>query len=118
MNALTVGLRSLTARVFAVLGRFSMYRVMLLALAALTAISVLLSLFGLLTQGPLEILVTAVVLVLSCGAVDLLAQRVLRLAWRWESSVITAGILLFVLRPSLDPLLLLGAALAGAIAAL
>ncbi len=118
MNALTVGLRSLTARVFAVLGRFSMYRVMLLALAALTAISVLLSLFGLLTQGPLEILVTAVVLVLTCGAVDLLAQRVLRLAWRWESSVITAGILLFVLRPSLDPLLLLGAALAGAIAAL
>ncbi|AZC14360.1 flavodoxin reductase [Microbacterium sp. ABRD28] len=118
MNALTVGVRAAAARVFAVLGRFSMYRVMLLALAALTAVSIVLSLFGALAQTPLEILATGVVLVVACVVVDLAAQRLLRLPWRWESSLITAGILLFVLRPSLDPLLLLGAALAGAIAAL
>lgn len=118
MNALTVGVRAAAARVFAVLGRFSMYRVVLLALGTLTAVSLVLSLFGALAPTPLQILATAAVLIVACGLVDLAAQRVLRLPWRWESSLITAGILLFVLRPSLDPLLLLGAALAGAIAAL
>jgi ferredoxin-NADP reductase len=50
------------------------------------------------------------------AVVDALAQRLLKLPWRVESSLITAGILLFVLRPSLDPPGLAGIAIAGAVA--
>ncbi len=107
---------SLTAvwnRVFAVLGRISMYRTAFLALAALAVISFGLSFAGLVSPTPLELVVTAAVLVLVCGAVDAGAQRLLRLPWRVESSLITAGILLFVLRPTISPLGLLGLAIAG-----
>ncbi|WP_417563558.1 FAD-dependent oxidoreductase [Microbacterium sp.] len=105
-------------RVFAVLGRVSMYRLALLCLGGLAAIAFLLSFEGL--SGPAwnEILATAVVLVVVCGAVDAASQRVLRLPWRLESSLITAGILLFVLRPTVDPVGLAGIAIAGAVASL
>jgi ferredoxin-NADP reductase/Na+-translocating ferredoxin:NAD+ oxidoreductase RnfD subunit len=108
--------RVLSTRVFAVLGRFSMYRVMLLALAALTAAALVLAVVGAISQDPLALLVTALVLSSFCVGVDAVAQRLLRLPWRWESSLITAGILLFILPPTLDPLTLLGAALAATIA--
>ncbi|NKF34112.1 flavodoxin reductase, partial [Pseudomonas sp. BGM005] len=41
-----------------------------------------------------------------------------RLPWRIESSLVTALILLFVLRPGIEPLALLGLAIAGAVASL
>ncbi len=105
-------------RVFAVLGRVSMYRLMLLALSTLTAIALAVSLFGLIGPTPLELIATAAVLALVCVASDAAAQRVLKLPWRLESSVITAAILLFVLRPTIDPIALAGIALAGVAASL
>lgn len=103
-------------RVFAVLGRVSMYRLALLSLAGLAVIALVLSLAGL--SGPTwaEILATAIVLVVVSTVVDAAAQRLLKLPWRLESSLITAGILLFVLRPSIAPLGLAGIAIAGAVA--
>jgi ferredoxin-NADP reductase len=112
---------SLTAlwnRVFAVLGRVSMYRLVYLALAALAVVAFVLSFFGQVSPGPLELAVTLVVLSAVCVAVDAAAQRVMRLPWRIESSLITAHILLFVLRPTLDLAELAGIALAGAVASL
>ncbi|GAA1850800.1 FAD-dependent oxidoreductase [Microbacterium koreense] len=114
MTALT----ALWNRVFAVLGRVSMYRLVLLALAALAVIALVLSLFGQVGPGPVELLVTSVVLAVVSVGVDVGAHRVLRLSWRWESSAITALILLFILRPTLDPAGLGGIALAAAAAAL
>ena len=114
-------LGSLTAawnRVFALLGGVSMYRLVYLALAALAVISLLLSFFGLVAPGPLELVVTLAVLTAVCAGVDAAAQRVLRLPWRIESSLITAHILLFVLRPTLEPLELVGVAFAAAVASL
>lgn len=105
-------------RVFAVLGRVSMYRLVLLSLGALAAIALVLSFFGLVAPTALELIVALVVLAAVCVAVDAGAQRILGLPWRLESSLITAHILLFVLRPTLDPAGVAGIALAGAVASL
>ena len=105
-------------RVFALLGRVSMYRVVYLALAALAVVSLVLSFFDLVAPGPLELVVTLAVLAAVCVGVDAAAQRILRLPWRIESSLITAHILLFVLRPTLDLTALAGIAIAGAAASL
>lgn len=105
-------------RVFAVLGRVSMYRLVLLSLGGLAVISFVVSFFGLIAPGPLELVVTLVVLAVSCTVVDAAAQRILHLPWRIESSLITAHILLFVLRPTLDLAGLAGIALAGVAASL
>lgn len=112
-------LTSLTAawtRVIGWLGQVSMYRLVMLALSALTVIAFGLSFAGLVAPGPLELVVTAAVLIAGCVGVNAAIQSLLRMPIRHESSLITAFILLFVLRPSLEPLALIGAALAGAIA--
>ncbi len=103
-------------RVFAVLGRMSMYRLALLALGTLAAVALALSFFGLVAPGPLELVVSLLVLSAVCAAVDAVAQRIARLHWRLESSLITAAILLFVLRPTVEPLGLVGLAIAAAVA--
>lgn len=105
-------------RVFALLGRISMYRVAFLALAALALTALVLSLFDLVGPGPLELVATLAVLSAVCVGVDAAAQRILRLPWRLESSLITSLILLFVLRPSVELTALGGIAIAAAAASL
>ncbi|MFJ4174581.1 FAD-dependent oxidoreductase [Microbacterium sp. NPDC089696] len=110
---------ALRQRVLALLGGISMYRLVLFALTALAVIAIVLSALGVIVSPtPLEILVSFVVLAVVISAVDAAAQRVLRLPWRIESSLVTALILLFVLRPGLEPSTLLGLAIAGALASL
>lgn len=104
-------------RVLAVLGRVSMYRMVLLALAALAVVALAVSVFGLVGPSPLELIVSLAVLTVASAIVDVLAHRIVAQPLRLESSVITALILLFVLRPTVDPVALLGLALAAAIAA-
>ncbi|MBD7956906.1 flavodoxin reductase [Microbacterium sp. Sa4CUA7] len=111
-------LTSVWSRVFAVLGRVSMYRLVLSALGVLAVLAIVLSLFGLVGPTPLELVATLVVLAVACSVVDAAAQRLLKLPWRVESSLITAHILLFVLAPSIEPLPLLGIAVGGAVASL
>ncbi|MFK4836006.1 FAD-dependent oxidoreductase [Microbacterium sp. ZW T2_14] len=105
-------------RLFAVLGRLSMYRLVYFALAALAVVALLLSFFGLVGPDPLQLVVTIAVLSAVCVGVDAAAQRVLNLPWRLESSLITAHILLFVLRPTLELVGLLGIVIAAAVASL
>lgn len=107
-----------STRVLGVLGRVSMYRLVLASLGLLTLIALALAFAGLVVPDPLEILVSAAVLALACGITDLVAQSVLRMPRRLESSLITAAILLFVVRPTLEPLGLAGLALAGVAASL
>jgi len=111
-------LTALWNRVFAVLGRLSMYRLVYFALAALAVVAFLLSFFGLVGPDPWQLIVTLVVLSAVCVGVDAAAQRVLDLPWRLESSLITAHILLFVLRPTLELVGLLGIVIAAAVASL
>ncbi|MGW8481610.1 FAD-dependent oxidoreductase [Microbacterium sp. NPDC055903] len=106
-------------RTLAVLGALSMYRLVLLSLAALAVIALVLSSLGVIVSpGPGDILVSFFVLAVSICAVDALSQRVLRLPWRIESSLVTALILLFVLRPGMDLPAVTGLALAGVLASL
>lgn len=93
-----------------------MYRLVLFALAALTAIAVAVSFTGQVSADPLEIVVSLAVLAVSIVLVDAVAQRVVRRPWRIESALITAFILVFVLRPTLEPAGLVGIAVAGVIA--
>ncbi|MHC2999427.1 FAD-dependent oxidoreductase [Microbacterium sp. HJ5] len=111
-------LTSVWNRVFALLGRVSMYRVVYLALATLAVIALVLSFFDQVGPDPLELISTLAVLSLVCVGVDAAAQRVLHLPWRIESSLITAHILLFVLRPTVDGVALVGIAIAAATASL
>lgn len=111
-------LTALRQRVLALLATISMYRLVLFALAALAVIAVALSFTGLVAPTALELVATFVVLAVVISGVDAAAQRVLRLPWRIESSLVTALILLFVLQPSLRPASLGGIALAGALASL
>ena len=106
-------------RILAVLGALSMYRLVLFALTALALIALALSSLGVIVSPqPLEIVASFVVLALVISAVDAAAQRILRLPWRIESSLVTALILLFVLRPGADLAALAGIAIAGAVASL
>ena len=109
-------LLAMRQRVLAVLGAISMYRLALFALAALAVIALGLSLARLVGPTAPEILATFAVLAVAISAVDAVAQRVLRLPWRIESSLVTALILLFVLAPSLTAAGLGGIALAGVLA--
>lgn len=107
-----------STRVIGLLGRVSMYRLVLASLGVLTLLSLALSLAGLVGPAPLEIAASAVVLAAACVLTDVLAQSVLRMPRRFESSLITAAILLFVLRPTLEPLGLVGLVIAGVVASL
>ncbi len=104
-------------RVYGALGRLSMYRLVLLSLAALAVIAIIASFFDVLVAGPVDMVVSLAVLGAVTVAVDALAHLLLRRGLRWEVSAITALILFFVLRPTLEPLALLGLALAAAVAA-
>lgn len=110
---------SLTAlwnRAFAVVGRISMYRLVVFALVALAAVAFVLSFFGVVGPEPLPLLVTWAVLGAASSLTDVVAHRILGKSWRWESSLITVLILLFVLRPTLDPIALAGIAGAAVVA--
>lgn len=115
---MTAMLTASSTRVIGLLGRVSMYRLVLASLGVLTLLSLALSLAGLVGPAPLEIAASAVVLAAACVLTDVLAQSVLRMPRRFESSLITAAILLFVLRPTLEPLGLVGLVIAGVVASL
>lgn len=100
-------------RLLAVVGRLSMYRLVLLALVVLFAVALVLSLFGLVAPTPLELLAAWAVLGGASAVTDAVCHRLIGRPWRWESTLVTAAILVFVLRPTLDPLGLAGLALAA-----
>lgn len=115
MITMLVGARQ---RVLAQLGRLSMYRLTLYALLALAAVAVILATAGLISPTPLDIVATLAVLMLAVFCTDAVAQSLLRVPRRIESSLITALILLFVVQPGANPDQVGGVALAGVIAAI
>lgn len=111
-------LTSLWNRAFAVLGRLSMYRLVVFALGVLAAIALVLSFAGLVGPAPGELLAAFAVLAAAGAGADLVTHRLLRTAWRWEASLITTLILLFVLRPTVEPWGLAGLAIAAVVASI
>ena len=99
-----------------VTGAVTMYRMVLLSLIGIEAIALVLSLFGQLSYGPLDLLASAAVaLVFTLGS-NWVVAKLLRIQPHNESSAITALLLFFVLGPKLDVVGLASIALAGVIA--
>ncbi|GAA4477532.1 flavodoxin reductase [Microbacterium panaciterrae] len=115
MIATLIGARQ---RVLAQLGRLSMYRLTLYALLLLAVIAVVLSAVGAIAPTPLELVATLALLALATFCTDAVAQALLHIPRRIESSLITALILLFVVQPGANPDQVGGIALAGVVAAL
>lgn len=103
-------------RVLAELGRLSMYRLTLYALLALAVIAVIESVLGGIGVTPLDIVASLALLMLATFCTDAVAQALLQVPRRIESSLITALILLFVVQPGANPDQVGGIALAGVIA--
>jgi ferredoxin-NADP reductase len=105
------------ARLDALLGRITMYLLMVGILGVLTVLALVLAVVGAIAIDPLAILVSALVLT----AASWIANQVLGLLFRArplaESGIITAQLLLFVLEPTLDPAGLVGLVVAAAVAA-
>lgn len=100
-----------------VTGAVTMYKLVILLLAAIGLIALLLSLFGQLRSiGPLHLLASAAVVVVATNATNFAIAKVLRVPQHLDSSMITALLLFFVMDPRLDLVGLASIALAGAIA--
>lgn len=107
----------MTARLDALLGRVTMYRLVLYSLAVLFVVGLAFSLLGLVRPGDaLGMLAHAVVLLVVCVLANLAFSALFRLKAHTESTLITAGLLYFILPPTLAPAALGGAALAGLLA--
>jgi Flavodoxin reductases (ferredoxin-NADPH reductases) family 1 len=100
-----------------VLGRFTMYRLVLYSLAVLFAAGLVFSLLGVVRPGDaLGMLASAAVLVAVCLVASLAFSALFRVRAHTESTLITAGLLYFILPPTLTLPALGGAAIAGAVA--
>lgn len=92
------------ARGLALLGRVSMYRLVLLSLTLLTGVAFGLSFTGTIVAKPLPLLLSVLVLTIGCIVTDVVGHRLIRRPLRLESGAITALLLVFVLAPTADPL--------------
>jgi len=110
-------MRAAMTRIDSLLGRITMYLLIVGVLGVLTLLALVLALADAIAIDPLAILVSAVVLT----SASWIANQVLGLIFRTrpltESGIITAQLLLFVLEPTLDPAGLLGLVIAAAVAA-
>ncbi|HMR47693.1 MAG TPA: hypothetical protein PKE40_00490 [Arachnia sp.] len=106
------------ARAWAAIGRAPMYRVVLCALAVLAGASFVASAVGWLYYSPAELAaLLGVVVVVTVGA-SRLAARLWRAESHDESSLITALLLFFILKPGLEAGDLIAAAVGAAVAGL
>lgn len=107
----------MTAWLDALLGRFTMYRLVLYGLALLFVVGLVFSMLGVVRPGDaLGMLASAAVLVAVCLVVSVAFSALFRMRAHTESTLITAGLLYFILPPTLSVPTLGGAAIAGAVA--
>jgi ferredoxin-NADP reductase len=109
----------MTAWLDALLGRFTMYRLVLYSLGILFVVGLVYSLLGVVqpgNAGALGMVAHAAVLVAVCWVTSIAFSALFRVKAHTESTLITAGLLYFILPPNLSVTALGGAALAGVIA--
>lgn len=98
------------------LNSFTMYKVVLYGLIALTLISFLFSFLGLLSLNPLTMGITLTVLLSACFITNFAISKLLHIPTNTESFLITSFILFFLFSPSGDMMQYGLLALAGALA--
>jgi glycine betaine catabolism B len=106
----------MTAWLDRTLGRVTMYALVIISLGFIGVAALLLSLLGWFNFGPLEILVSAAVLLAATYLASRLFGLMFRMRPQTSSTVITALLLLFIFVPTLDPVGLGMLALAGFVA--
>lgn len=97
-------------------GMVTMYKLILAVLAAISVIALVLSLLGQLSYGPLALLASLAVAIVTTCATSFAAASIARVKPHLESALITALLVFFVMQPKLDVLGLAGIALAGVVA--
>jgi glycine betaine catabolism B len=97
-------------------GLITMYRLVLYTLLAIALLALVLSVFGQLGPGPVELLVSAALAVGVALGAGWLFAKLFRTKAHVESSIITGLLLFFLFPPTLDPLTLIGLGLAALIA--
>ncbi len=113
---MTPALRALRTRVLGLLALTSMYLLVVIALSILFIYAVALSFTGTLAFAAIELVASAAAIAAGAFAIDLLTHRLTNTALRWESTLITVLILVFVMRPSDDPMELVWLTVTGAVA--
>jgi len=107
----------MTAWLDALLGRFTMYRLVLYGLGILFVVGLVFSLLGVVRPGDaLGMVASASVLFVACMVTGWVFAAIFRVKAHTESTIITAGLLYFILPPTFSLPALGGAALAGVIA--
>lgn len=105
------------ARLDALLGRVTMYLLVVGILGVLTVLALVLSLTGAIGIDPLALVVSALVLTASSWLANQVLGFIVRTRPHTSSGIITAQLLLFVLEPRTDAAGLLGLVVASAVAA-
>jgi len=98
------------------IGRMSMYRVVLYGLVAVLVVALAMAASGTIAYDPLAILANGAVVVVVTGLSGLAFAKVFRVKAQLESSAVTALILLFLFQPSFTVLSFEAVTLAGLIA--
>jgi ferredoxin-NADP reductase len=107
----------MTARLDALLGRVTMYRLVAYILGVLQLIAVLFSALGFVPAAdPLELVISFAVLLVVTTLLNLALAAVFRVRAHILSTLITGQILFFLITPDLDLMRYVGIAIAGAIA--
>jgi ferredoxin-NADP reductase/Na+-transporting NADH:ubiquinone oxidoreductase subunit NqrB len=109
---------AVATRLDRLLGRVTMYALVIICLAVIGVVALLLTLVGQLGYSPLALLATASVLLTFSYLANGFAGLIFRTRPQLSSTAITALLLLFILQPSVDPVRLAGAALAAVVAVL
>ncbi|CAN5202528.1 hypothetical protein BH11ACT4_BH11ACT4_01090 [soil metagenome] len=97
-------------------GVITMYKLVIVLLAAIGVIALVLALFGQVGYGPLELLASAAVAIVFTCSTSLLAAKLVRVEPNLDSALISGLLVFFIMQPKLDPLGLSGIALAGVVA--
>ncbi|MEO8262966.1 MAG: oxidoreductase [Pseudolysinimonas sp.] len=106
----------MTAWLDRILGRVTMYALVIISLGLISVAAIVLSLLGWFNFGPLEILASAAVLLAATYLSSRLFGLIFKVRPQLSSTVITAQLLLFIFVPTLDPVGLGMLALAGLVA--
>jgi ferredoxin-NADP reductase len=105
----------MTAWLDRILGRVTMYGLVIIGLGFVGVAALILSLLGWFPWGPVEILASAAVLLVASYVANGAVARLFKVRPQLSSTVITALLLLFIFRPSLDPVYLAILALAAVV---
>lgn len=107
----------MTAWLDALLGRVTMYRLIAYCLGVLQVFAVVFSFLGVVPVAtPLAMVVSFAVLLVVTIGVNIVLAAIFRVRSHTTSTVITAQLLFFLMFPTLEPLGLVGLAVAGAVA--